>query len=426
MNLNHSFRRARHGSVLLVAVVVLALVGVALAFALQRMQTQTQFSARAQSWNYGIALAESGIEEGLAHSQYNYSNMVSQGWTLSLGLYVQQRQFDVDFFHVSILTNASSGPRFTNRITSAGCIYLPSLDTFICRTVAVDVVRIENAPVAILARNGIRMNGNPTYVDSYDSRDPAKSTGGGYDPAKRQANALAGCVSGTFDLGNGDIWGKIVEGPNVTGVSTGPNCSVGNLLWHSTGNHGIQMGARISDPSLSAPDNLAPFTTAPTPPPLILGTTNYAAVLDNGDYMVSGNLNGRILVRGNARLYVTGNVTVTGSSFLQLSPGASLRLSVGGANVNIQDVRMTPGTSTFLGVYGLPSVNHVSVDTGPTSPCFINAPSANFSMHGNSQFYGAVVCDRYSSGGSPAFHFDEALSALAATPQFTILSWAER
>lgn len=419
-------RRFRQGSLLLITVVVLALVSIAVAYTLQQLQSQTRLSARAQSWNWSIALAEAGVEEGLAHSRLNYTNMISQGWKFTDGVHVRQRQLGSDFFSVSIRTNASPGPRFTNQITSGGCMNLPFADTFICRTVAVNLVRTHFSPIGLLARDGVTMKGNPTIIDSYDSRDPSQSTGGSYDIVKRQARARIGCVKSVFDLGNGNIYGKIVEGPGVLSVSSGPNLSVGSLAWLGAGTKGFEAGSVIIDNTLAAPDNAAPFASAPTPPKLTSGSTNYAAVLDNGNYMVDGNFSGKMLVRGNACLYVKTNVTITASDFITFAPGASLRLFVGGTTVTIDSVRMTPGTGTFFGLYGLPSVTSVTVATGPGSPCAINAPSAPFVLSGSQQYYGTVVCSTFTSGGTPSFHYDDALGAIAAAPQFEILSWAEQ
>ena len=226
-------------------------------------------------------------------------------------------------------------------------------------------------------------------------------------------------------MGNGNIYGKLVQGSGGGGISTGPNGGVGSLAWQNGGNSGIQPGASTIDPTLAAPDVTVPFTSASAPPALTLGTTNYAAVLDNGNYQAA-SLSEKVLVRGQAVLYVTGNVAITGAGFLQLAAGAWLELYVGGTSVTIQDVRMTAGSGTLLAVLGLPTVNSVSVDTGPGSPCFINAPSADFSLGGNGKFYGAVVCDHFSAGGNPSFDYDEAISAYLMEPRFGIVSWAER
>jgi hypothetical protein len=424
MKINPFQQAQTRGSVLAAVLVVVMLLSLTMVFVINQTQTQSRLAARSEAWNNGIALAEAGIEEGIAHCQVNHSNLLSQGWNYSNQTFQRSRQFGSDMVHISIRTNPAPGFRMTNEITAAGCVLLPWAETFVCRTVKVEVVRTVFPALAVLARNRVSMNGNPSYIDSYDSRDPAKSTGGRYDPAKRQARADVGCVSGRFDLGNGDVYGRLIQGPGVTGFSIGPNGVVGEMLWHLTGQKGVQPGTSILDPTLSAPDVEAPYDSALAPPAMTLAGTNYTAVLDDGDYQ-SATLSGKVLVRGSARLYVTGNVTITGGNHLLMAPGAKLRLYVAGANVNIQNLLMTPGTGSALAVLGLPGVNNVSVDTGPGSPCFIYAPGANFSMSGNSQFYGAVACDRFSTGGSPAFHYDEALSAYVGLPLFDIVSWSE-
>jgi hypothetical protein len=124
-------------------------------------------------------------------------------------------------------------------------------------------------------------------------------------------------------------------------------------------------------------------------------------------------------------VYVTGNVNIAGGDFLQLAPGASLSIYVGGARAAIQEVRMTPATDSHLSVLGMPSLRTLDIYTDPGAPCLIYAPQASFHMQGGEEFYGALVCGDYSNAGHPQFHFDLSMGKANAQPQLKILSWAE-
>src|SRR5207253_7962167 len=97
---------------------------------------------------------------------------------------------------------------------------------------------------AILARKSVKLSGN-MLVDSFNSMDPAHSTGGRYDPAKRQDGADIASVSATVtvitDTGNTSVYGHFATSPSGS-VSISGNASVGSIAWVDGGNRGIQPG----------------------------------------------------------------------------------------------------------------------------------------------------------------------------------------
>ena len=130
-----------------------------------------------------------------------------------------------------------------------------------------------------------------------------------------------------------------------------------------------------------------------------------------------------LIVTGKATLWVNQDLTLTDTGYIAIRPGASLTLYVGGlASFGGQGVINETGKAesfTYRGLCSNTSVNYTN-----TSKLFgtFNAPQARLTMAGDGDFYGAVICDRYRSMGSGAFHFDRALGGGAVR---LLVSWAE-
>src|SRR5439155_21181940 len=82
----------------------------------------------------------------------------------------------------------------------------------ITRTVAVILKQKLNFPYAVALKQRLTLNGN-SYIDSFDSGDPTKSTGGLYDSTKKQANgnvATANTGTSAVSINNGTISGTVI------------------------------------------------------------------------------------------------------------------------------------------------------------------------------------------------------------------------
>src|SRR5690606_17010453 len=75
--------RQDEGSVLTVILVVIVLIGITLGSYLGLVANQDLCVQRSLAWNSGIAVAEAGIEEALAHLNRNGTNRVGDGWALA-------------------------------------------------------------------------------------------------------------------------------------------------------------------------------------------------------------------------------------------------------------------------------------------------------------------------------------------------------
>src|SRR3989442_14858621 len=74
----------QQGSILAIMLILSALIGLMLAAYLTMVGSQNKFTQRSQVWNNSVPVAESGVEEALAHINYSgtTSNFAINGWTV--------------------------------------------------------------------------------------------------------------------------------------------------------------------------------------------------------------------------------------------------------------------------------------------------------------------------------------------------------
>ena len=68
---------------------------------------------------------------------------------------------------------------------------------------------------AVMSVGVIDLTNQNIVIDSYDSRDPAKSTNGLYDVAKRQQNGDIATDGQLIDAGNAHIYGDVATNAGV-------------------------------------------------------------------------------------------------------------------------------------------------------------------------------------------------------------------
>ncbi len=415
----HSARHLRpRGNVLIVTICITAIIGLALAGYLTLASNQNQLTMHSQVWNSAMPVAEAGIEEALTHLSRNYiTNMESSGWVLSGGQYVKSNSIGDGNYQVTI----SQSLPYT--IVSTGYAPMPGSSTYVSRSVQVTTQNQNAFTGALILQGTVNQNGNNVTTDSYDPRDPKKSTNGAYDPAKAGDKGDVTCANGMFNVGNANIWGHALTGPGVT-PSTGPNGAIGSVAWNQAGMSGIQPGWVQNDFNVSFPDVQAPFAAAAAPASGSYGGTNYAYVLGNGNYL-SSTLGGKVLVTGNATLYVTGNILFDLGDFLLIAPGASLRLYMGGASASFQAIfNPNNGAASFL-YFGLPSNTSIALSGTSDLTGAIYAPEASIAVTGSAVIFGAVMAHDATMRGNAAVHYDESLASIPPIRGFIINSWNE-
>jgi hypothetical protein len=276
----------------------------------------------------------------------------------------------------------------------------------------------NQAALRAIATRDIQLNGYDLFIDSFNSTDPLRSTGGQYDVLKGGGDAsIVGSEAGVHNannVANVQLFGQLKTSlPFV--LEIGAQSSIGSAAWHQSGQTGIEPGFQTADFAFIYPDAQPPFGgVVPTS-----GTYNgvvYTYILASGAYdltalTLSGGQN--MLVTGSATLHVRGNVNLSGNGSIVVLPSANLQLFVGGkANLRGNGIvnLAAPQNFTYLGM-GPSSTLDLRVTTpfvgliyAPTSVCTISS-SGNTSAN----LQGAIVARTIVLAAPVDFHFDEGL-----------------
>jgi hypothetical protein len=414
---NASPRHGERGMVLVTTLVIACLVGLVVGVLLIITQEQNTAIARSRTWCSEVPIAEAGIEEAMSHLNSMPANLESSGWTRDGSHYVKSRVVADGYFHASI--SSDSAPR----ITSIGYGRIPLQSNFTQRTVMV-VARRASSGYGVVAKGTIKLSSD-AFIDSFDSLDPTYSSNGLYTISRRKDGAMVGSLASakpTITTGTGFIYGEAATGPNGTATGT-----IGDGAWNSNaGNAGtIQPDHLTDDFNMAIPDVTVPYSvgeTVPTWPAtkvIMLTSTNY---VQTGNLSILGGYS--LLISGKVRLHVTGNFLSSGSGFLQILPGGSLELYVGGL-VSISGTGVMNGTESAANcaIYGLPTCKTVTYSGSSAFIGQVYTPQAAFTFNGTSGASGSFTANTISMSGSAGVHYDEALGR--PTGPYTIISWAE-
>lgn len=456
MKINLTKQAPKTGNVLLFTLVTTGLIGFVLASYLSLVKSQNMATMRSQSWNGAVPVIEAGIEDALTHlSAHSLSgNLAQDGWQQSGSIYFIQRSL-ADSYYVVTISNFLGPASPAPIIESRGYVRMPllaevssdhlfataatssSINGYLARGVRVEAGKSALFAKGMVAKGQIDLNGNNIMSDSFDSADPNHSTAGQYDITKRKDNGDIATNSGlvnSLSVGNAEVYGKVSTGPGGS-VSIGNQGSVGDLAWHAAGSSGIQDGASSDDMNVDFPDVEEPFSGGafwPVSGPY--GTTFYDYVLGNGNYQMNQlnmNMQKKMIVTGNATLYVTGSINITGQAFIEIAPGASLKLYAAGSTVSLGGggIINNSGNATNFFYYGLPSNTSLSFSGNGTFKGVIYAPNADFTLsgsgNGSEDFIGASISKSVFMNGHFKFHYDEALRNFHTDGIYVVNSWNE-
>jgi hypothetical protein len=280
MHLLHT-RSRQAGGTLVVTLVICSVLAFSVLGYLSVIEQQGLLGHRSQSWNIAMTVAESGIEEGLQHLNKNFSNLATDGWSLSGSLHVRSNALPNGNAYTVAIQNGSQ-PVIISKSYVAGVMAFAQsaqgpvfgavgsdavgLD-LISRAVRVRCYRSGFATKAMAARETIDLNGNNILTDSFDSEDPAKSRDGLYDPTRAGSNgdvASNATIMNSVDIGNANIYGRVATGPGGT-VALGPNGGVGSHAWQAANPGTMQPEWVTHDSNFTFPDTTIPYTSGLTP-----------------------------------------------------------------------------------------------------------------------------------------------------------------
>jgi hypothetical protein len=422
------------GTILVTALVLSAIMGAALASYMGIVRSQNRAVARSLAWNTAIPIAEAGIEEAMTHLNYN-TNRGASGWTLVGTNYVKSRTIAGTRYELTISTN-----QLKPVITSKAYVSVPMSTNLIVRGVRVGCTNRNTAIKGMLAKGSMKFGGDANG-DSFDSTDATASTGGRFDSTKKRANGYMGTNGKTAGIinagGSVSLYGSVATGPTGTMTSNG-GAKVGDAAWQAGGSSGVQPGHSTDDMNVFFPDVEVPFTGGYSVPSVLsllaslISGTNYTYALGDGTYQMSTlNMSSSkaMLVQGNAILYVTGDVSLTGQSYIYIAPGASLRLYVAGdTSIAGSGVLNPSGQAKSFQYFGLPSNHSVKFSGNSAFAGVIYAPAADLTMSGGGStvidFVGASTTSTVTMSGSFNFHYDESL-ANTTDAFYVASSWDE-
>jgi len=459
--------RARvRGMTYATVVVSMIVIGSLLAAYLKLVSVQNQLVARSQTWNRSIPVLESGVEEAIAHLNKNGSpdsegnvdlaRLGTDGWNnngSSTGPWYKFNWISGDFYMVSI-SSWNGTAAYMPSIMSTG--WVKQMPAYALRGLRGSTgpmlaqanseytgysrrmvsCTTTNNPIfnkALVAKNGIDMNGNNVTVDSYDSSKPGRHINGRWNASIRRDKgdvASNDTVTNTVNVGNANIWGRVATGPMGT-VSVGSNGKVGDSAWQTGNSSGIKPGWATDDMNVEFPDVILPPGSGGWLPPV--GGPNY--VLTSGDYLLpSGLLSGKITIAPDAivRLRVDGGVKFSGQDGLVISSNANLKLYLNCASATFTGQGIVNGTGTpkQCQIYGTTVLKDLDIGGNGELTCVVYAPYAAVKMHGggnsDQDFSGAVIAQSFRFTGHYMVHYDESLGTSELWRGFTITSWNER
>lgn len=429
----------QEGSVLIVVVVVMALAGITLGSYLQLVANQNLSVVRSMAWNGAISVAEAGIEEAMAHLNYNTTNRVRDGWQL-VGTNVVKSKVVGDCMYKTYV-NANVEPP---AIISEGWVENPNDGTYLPNPRVVRVLTTNDALFAkgMVAKGLIDLNGKNIKTDSYDSTNPLYSDlSGKYDPTKSRDNGDVATNSKLINVGNADIYGKASTGPGGI-VSLGANGTVGSKAWHADpSNKGkTQPGWTSDDMNVQFPDVKNPtvgatyFQWLPTAG-MVYGGVSYDYIIQgpnnwtyNGDFILN---NKKVLVIGDVNFFVKGNISLSGWGCITIATNSSLNLYCAGATADLRgkSIINNTGKAGAFAYWGLNSNLEVKVGGNAEFAGTVYSPHANLTLDGGGfseyDFMGASVSKSVKMNGHYKFHYDESLGMYGPKRGYTIVTWNE-
>ncbi|MDQ6626210.1 MAG: hypothetical protein M3Y69_08765 [Verrucomicrobiota bacterium] len=317
--------------------------------------------------------------------------------------------------------------RFTNGILTSHQL---TNGPIVARRVEAIVRPASAFDLAIMAVGALDLTDQNIIIDSYDSRDTAKSTNGLYDVTKRQQNGSIATDGTILNAGNAHVYGDVA-------TNSGTVSGVANVT-------GIQRDDFYQEPiPIAAPS----WPSVNATPSLVSGTATLAASSTEGSaasrYVLSSvtmSGNQTLTLTGNAdgspsyvEIYVSGDVNVTGNASVVLNPGVRAKIYFAG-NVSIagNGVVNTNNKPGDLQLYGITppagTVRNFAIGGNSQLSAAVYAPGFDVQVNNGGtrgSVYGSFVGKTVKMNGVTDLHYDEALGASGLVNNYKIVSWFE-
>lgn len=400
----HSSRET--GSVLLATMIFVLAIAAFLVSYLVLVQNSNQTTARAQQWNSALALAEAGIEEGLA--KLNMAAISKSSNAISFSP-IPDQKLNGGTYSVS-----SSAAGVVTTITSTGVVSAPISGDLITRIVQVTAQRQALFSKGVISMTYIDMQGNAIAADSYNSHNTNQSLNGIYN-GYSGTNGDVAAVDGYVHIGNQDINGDLYLGPNST-FEAGPNGNVSGTVYKD-------WNMQFEDVTLPVTDEAGnDITGLWTPAPgssssHTFTNSGYYIITDNGSITVTNGVKVILDVRSPAgykptALNIMGGTTNAGTVIMYQTSGT---LTLGGGSAG-GAINNRPENFLYFG-----GTNLTQITFGGSSDFVgvIYAPQADLTLNGGggsgggpNNFMGSFLVKSLTMNGHYRIHYDTSLEGL--------------
>jgi hypothetical protein len=195
-------------------------------------------------------------------------------------------------------------------------------------------------------------------------------------------------------------------------------------------------------------DNNVPFTLPPFKMPTDLPLPQNSPNRANGNTTINppaagtpqspnfylfSSFNGNLTVNpyGSTMTYVAIHTTSDITGTIDVKPNVHLVIYFdGNVNIKARDLNNETGLAGNLQLYGIsptdPSVNQtINISPPGNFAATIYAPSAAYTMNGNPDITGALVCKTFYGNGNTSWHYDRQLNHEGDAVDYRIISYVE-
>lgn len=325
------------------------------------------------------------------------------------------RKIDFNYDHFA----ATYGPNGDNQNKAVVAVNSPQLTRRI-EQIASPVTPFE---AAVKAKTAFSGPGSAGLIDSYNSKNGAYYFAANSPSDPHYSDSRSGGVmvnTATFNMNQGPIYG------NVT--TNGGTVTPSNLIKGTIDNN-----VPFTLPPFSLPSNLPLPQTSPT---TVSSTTTITpptpGTATNPTYYVLSALTGSLTIAksGSAETYVAIRVTsdITGKITVNNGVHAVVYFD-GDISVKARDIDNLSNLAANLQFYGITPSNGAAQSINIAPPgnfaAAFYAPGADFSVNGNPDIIGAIVCKTYYGNGNTSLHYDRALNDIGEAVDYRISSYVE-
>jgi hypothetical protein len=300
----------------------------------------------------------------------------------------------------------------------------------VCRRAEAIVRPVSSFAQAAMSVGTMDLTNQNSVIDSYDSRDPFKSTNGLYDATKRQENGDIATDGNLIEAGNAHIYGDVA-------TNSGTVSGAANITGTERTDF-YQEPIPVGAPSWTAINGIISSVTDSAI--LIASATKGSSISRYQLSTISLSGGQTLILAGNPlgsrtyiEIYVTGDISVAGNSQIVVQPGVTATIYfAGNVDVSGNGILNTENQPSDLQLYGiqppLDSSKHVSLGGNGQIVAAVYAPNHDVSINGggtNGHVFGSVVGKTVTMTGVTNLHYDETLGETGIINNYKIVSWFE-